>query len=188
MRYFFHPESDCLFTQEDDESDPDDGLTVELNPEEYVQLKLQLERVKMTVEANLERIANALDVIARVAVSGKAEVPAANDAPEAAPAASEPAAPRGRGRPRKEQPVAADPPPPPNPAPVQVDFLSDSPPAEQPAPTRQDVRDALVAFQKRTGSPERARKLLKDVGGADTLVALAEANFAKVIEAAKQAA
>jgi hypothetical protein len=38
MRYWFHPESDSLFTGKDEENF-DDGLVVELTKEEYEELK-----------------------------------------------------------------------------------------------------------------------------------------------------
>lgn len=40
-RYFFHPESSCLFTQGLSEPTPDDGLTEELTFEQYCRLKQQ---------------------------------------------------------------------------------------------------------------------------------------------------
>lgn len=52
--------------------------------------------------------------------------------------------------------------------------------------TQDDVRAALVSFQKATNSQEKARKLLKEVGGADVLSALPKEKYAAVIEAASK--
>ena len=51
--------------------------------------------------------------------------------------------------------------------------------------TREDVRSALVAYQKKT-TPEKARGILKAEGGVDTLQALSEDKFAAVVAATKK--
>ena len=137
----------------------------------------------MTIEAQLERIANALERLA-----AQAMVDTAVDAsiPKAAPR---------RGRP----PKAALPAPAPevdDTPPVskgkQEDWVDEPP--EDPvaveeesaaAPTKEDVRAALVAYQGKFGA-EKARGLLKSVGGVDTLGQLPEAKFTAVIAAAKK--
>lgn len=63
------------------------------------------------------------------------------------------------------------------------DFLNDDEPAA-PTYTKADVRAALQALQQRT-SQEQARKVLKEVGGADTLGGLAEDKYAAVIKKAE---
>jgi L-lactate utilization protein LutC len=62
-------------------------------------------------------------------------------------------------------------------------FAVDAPaPVEEKKYELTDVRAALIAYQKKT-TPEAARKLLKDIGGADTLVSLDASKFAAVIKA-----
>ncbi len=132
----------------------------------------------MTIEAQLERIANAL------------ERPAAQAMVDAAVDATIPPAPR-RGRPPK---AAVLPPPadtPPVSAGKQEDWV-DEPAEEESAAeevaasvTKEDVRAALVAYQGKYGA-EKARGLLKTAGGVDTLGQLPESKFAAVIAATKK--
>lgn len=115
----------------------------------------------MSIESLLERIA--------VALEAKAAAPVAAAAPAA----------RGPGRPPK--PAEA-----PAPAPEPV-AEADPFAVEEAAPvtyTKEQVRAALVAYQKRT-TAEKARGLLKTTGGVDTLGALPEDKFAAVIKAAE---
>lgn len=123
----------------------------------------------MTIEAYLERIATALERL-----SAGAMIDAAVEAslPEK----------RGPGRPRKVEAA-------PDPEVAAPDIMEDSiedEPTSPPLPTKEDVRAALVAYQTRS-SADKARALLKSVGGADTLGSLKEEKFAAVIEAAKKA-
>lgn len=139
----------------------------------------------MTIESTLERIAAALEKIAsgiNIDRVGGSVVASADPTP----AAAEPEK-RGRGRPRKEETAAA-------PAP-EADPFDTTPSAasafDEPEPpkktyTADDVRAALVAYQKRA-TPEKARGLLKAVGEADTLKALKPELYAKVVEAAERA-
>lgn len=136
------------------------------------------------IENELKRIADALEKLA----SAQVQTAPAQVAPQpAAEPAKEPDKPR-RGRP----PKAETPPPAPAPEPVAepdipaepdpMDFLADEPPVEV---TVDMVRNALIDYQKRV-SPEKARKLLKDVGGADTLVSLKPEKYRAVYEAASK--
>lgn len=129
----------------------------------------------MTIEVELGRIATALEKIA----SGQGNLPLATPA---APAK------RGPGRPPKAE---AKPEPEPVAEPESADsdddnFLGDDDDDGAAQPTIEDVRTAIIAYQKRVGSQEKARKLLKDVGGADTLKSLDESKYAAVIEATKK--
>jgi NACalpha-BTF3-like transcription factor len=123
----------------------------------------------MTVESELARIATALERIAAGAMVD-ATVAATLPAPEPVK--------RGPGRPPKVE----APPQPETTAEPDDGFLEEEEKSE--AYTKEDVRAALVAYQGRA-SQEKARALLKQVGGADTLGALKEEKFAAVIEASK---
>jgi hypothetical protein len=123
----------------------------------------------MTIENSLERIAVALEKLA--AGGGSAE-----------PAESKPA------KPAKAKAAKAEPAPEPTPEPVKAEpeptkAADDDFGGTTTAVTREDVRAALVAYQKKV-SPEKARGLLKTVGGVDVLSALPEEKFAAVILAA----
>lgn len=136
------------------------------------------------IENELKRIADALEKLA----NGQ-ERPALAQAapPPAVEPVKEPDKPR-RGRP----PKAETPSPAPAPEPVAepdipaesdpMDFLADESPAEV---TVDMVRASLIDYQKRV-SPEKARKLLKDVGGVDTLVSLKPEKYRAVYEAASK--
>ena len=134
----------------------------------------------MTIETDLGRIATALEVIAR---NGTAAASADTQAPTAAPTA-----PRPRGRPPK---VQAEPAPA---APTEAELPEEEPEADNfldvaeaaPVYTIEQVREAIVGYQKKTGDPEKARKLLKTVGGVDTLRSLPEDKFGAIIEACKK--
>lgn len=156
----------------------------------------------MTIEDTLSRIAFSLERIAvclengtptgslqdvpaeTVAAKPVAEVVAPKaPAPTQAPAET---AKRGRGRPRKDAaPAEPTPEPAAEPEPVVEESAFD-----EPAPVREigieEVRNALISLQKRT-TPETARKLLRDVGGADTLRALTPDKYAAVHAAAERA-
>lgn len=157
----------------------------------------------MTIEDTLSRIAFSLERIAvclensapadvssgpraepAVAAKPVAEVVAPKaTAPVQAPAET---AKRGRGRPRKDAaPAEPTPEPAAEPEPVVEESAFD-----EPAPVREigieEVRNALISLQKRT-TPETARKLLRDVGGADTLRALTPDKYAAVHAAAERA-
>lgn len=161
----------------------------------------------MTVESELARIANALEAIAAKAPIVNPNPPKAMPvaemftAPSVAPSAptripaveivrpvDPPAAPkRGPGRPAKSR--APDPAPEPAAAPAAdpLDFLTDGEPDAPPA-TVEDVRAALVSLQKRSGNPEKARKVLKEAGdGAETLKSLKAEFYGAVIAAASAA-
>ena len=143
----------------------------------------------MTIEATLARIASALEALAGVSS-------------DAAEASGTPTEKRGRGRPRKTPevapaPVEAPPVSPPDedefqPAKPSVeDDFGDPEPEAAAAPdkvyTADMVRDALVALQKRA-APEKARRILREVGGADTLKSLKPEKYRAVVEAAEKAA
>ena len=131
----------------------------------------------MTIEASLDRIAVAIENLAALLAPGAA--PAAKPTAEPQPQAK-----RSAGRPAKSPAPVAEQPAETvaEPDPFDVGAAADP----EPVYTRENVRDALVSYQKRV-SPERARKLLKDVGGVDTLGTLPEAKFAAVIAATKAA-
>lgn len=142
----------------------------------------------MTIETDLTRIADALETLVSFSIpqAGAAKTP---ETPPPA-AASRPLAAdtekRGRGRPRKEEPAQTPP--------VDVDPFDTKPDVDssfdEPEPpkvyTADDVRAALVSYQKRA-TPEKARALLKEVGGADTLKSLNPTLYGKVVEAAEKA-
>ena len=126
----------------------------------------------MSIESLLERIAVALE--ARNATPDQTAKPA-----------TEPDKPRGPGRPPKAATAAAAAPAKaPEPA-VETDPFAVDDPAPAPVTyTKDQVRAALVDYQKRT-TPGKARGLLKSVGGVDTLGQLTEDKFAAVIAATK---
>lgn len=139
----------------------------------------------MSIENDLKRIADALEIIAAKAPVANPNPPKAEAPAAAAPPAEDP--PKRRGRPPAAAAPAAPPPPPAEPALPEVSgsFLDDDP-----APkvyTKEEVRASLVNLQKRRSDPEFARKLLKDVGGVDTLAALDASKFAAVVAAADKA-
>lgn len=142
----------------------------------------------MTIETDLTRIADALETLVSFSIpqAGAAKTqetppPAAASRPLAADTEK-----RGRGRPRKEEPAQTPP--------VDVDPFDTKPDVDssfdEPEPpkayTADDVRAALVSYQKRA-TPEKARALLKEVGGADTLKSLNPTLYGKVVEAAEKA-
>ena len=96
---------------------------------------------------------------------------------------------RGPGRPPKAKPEATPEatPEPEAPAPAaEAPAPTPEPAAEARVYTADDVRTALVAMQKRT-TPDQARTLLKEVGGADTLRSLKPDKYSAVIAAAERA-
>lgn len=157
----------------------------------------------MTIEATLERIAAALESLARSANTPAAEPPQAPPGPTGpAPIPETPpenTAPRPRGRPRKTaEPVQAAPAAPKDDAdePEEqgcLDFLDDAvgAAASEPAAvakeyTIEEVRKALGELQTRVGTT-RALALFKEVsGGAERLPQLAPEKFAAVFEAAEK--
>lgn len=156
----------------------------------------------MTIEQTLERIATALESVAAIATRSQTYVavpdnsrPAGEVIPPAAvaPVASvASAAPRGRGRPpgstaaataAKEAAAA------PVAAPVaEADPFADTAATAPAAPvvTEGDVRLALQALKDRVGNVTPVFKLLRDIGGVDTLPALKADKYAAIIAAAKK--
>ena len=122
----------------------------------------------MTIEACLERIATALERIAAGAMVDSA-VEATIPSPKVLPA---PAAPEAEVEDSSQEDLfGAEP---------------EEKPVEKPTvPKIEDVREALVKAQERVGA-DKARKILKDVGGTQTLGQLKPEKFAAVIEAAKK--
>jgi hypothetical protein len=154
----------------------------------------------MTIEATLERIAAALESLARSANTPAAEPPQAPPGPTGpAPIPETPpenTAPRPRGRPRKAaDPVQAAPAAPKDDAdePEEqgcLDFLDDAVDASASEPAKEytieEVRKALGELQTRVGTA-RALALFKEVsGGAERLPQLAPEKFAAVFEAAEK--
>jgi hypothetical protein len=132
-----------------------------------------------------------LETLKRIeAKIGSGEVAAAEtSAPAVAAGASTDKPARGRGRPvgstkAAETPAAA--PKVETAASVGSDssFLDDEP-AEK--ATKDQVRAALVAFNKKVNSEQKTRELLKTAGGVDNLSALPEDKYAAVIAAANKA-
>lgn len=139
----------------------------------------------MSLENTLERIAVALERLQRQLPEPQ---PPDDPAPVSPPAAATavPASPvRGRGRPAKSAGEAPAPVAPATPAAPEVDpFAMDEPTPVPEKVTLKDVQAALVAYQKRVNSPEKARALLKEVGGVDVLPKLPEAKWGAVVNAA----
>lgn len=92
---------------------------------------------------------------------------------------------RGPGRPPKAKPEVTPEPEAPAPA-AEAPAPAPAPAVEARVYTADDVRTALVAMQKRT-TPDQARTLLKEVGGADTLRSLKPDKYSAVIAAAEKA-
>lgn len=144
----------------------------------------------MSLENTLDRIATALENIARLAPIANPDPPKAQPQviPEGKvgePYVETPARTRGRPRKAEAQTSIDDPAPPaaaPAPAASDMSFL-DGPEPEKEL-TYDDVRDALTKYQRKMQNPETARKLLKDVGGVDELKHLPKDKFAAVIKAA----
>jgi len=149
----------------------------------------------MTIEATLERIAEALEAIA---AKGGESAPVAQAVQQAAApqttahVAAE--APRPRGRPRKNaKPDVAEAPPPADEEAEEgggLDFLDDAGDTPEAAVTKtytiEEVRKALADLQTRVGTP-RALALFKEVsGGAERLPQLSEDKYAEVFEAAEK--
>lgn len=88
----------------------------------------------------------------------------------------EPAKPakKGKAKPAEEESFDDEP---------EADDDDDDAPDEEEKLTREDVRKAMVAYQKKT-SPEKARQLLKSFG-ANTLGELDEDKYQKVIKKTK---
>jgi outer membrane biosynthesis protein TonB len=133
----------------------------------------------MTIEANLERIADALELIASK-LDGVAPEPAATaDAPEK-PAKAEPKA----NKPKPAKPAKPAKTKAPEPPEEEEDEGSDE--GEPQGPYLADVRNALTGYAKRTDS-DTARALLKKVGGAETLSKLPESKYQAIIDAVEAA-
>ncbi len=54
MKYFSHPESDCLFTQPDSEPFPEDPLVCELTIQQYAEAGGKLPDVELDIETYSE--------------------------------------------------------------------------------------------------------------------------------------
>lgn len=145
----------------------------------------------MTIENSLERIASAVEALVKnqnplahqigstpISQIGNAITPLAGNG------TIEPVK-RGPGRPPKN-PLPATPEPDPIGAETPQDpddFLSDGAAPAQHTYSRDEVRAALVGYGKKVQNQEKARALLKQVGGVDTLHALKDDKFADVIDA-----
>lgn len=155
----------------------------------------------MTMESELKRIADALEAVAARAPVVVAEPPKAMT--DEKPAEE----PKRRGRPPKADKSnpsfedlanqqAVEPAKEPATEPDIVAEMSaddglsfldeqDITPIKQ--PTREDVRAALIAYQKRCGDRNKAQTLLVQVGGCDVLAALKPEKFQAVIDTAAKA-
>lgn len=127
----------------------------------------------MSIENSLERIADALEIIAKAK---------ADPAPAAAEAATEPAA-KPAAKPSKPKATKSEKPAA-KPKAKEPEDEGDDDGDENQGPYLADVRKALTDLAKRTDG-DTARGVLKDVGGADTLSKLPEAKYKDVIEAAE---
>ena len=149
----------------------------------------------MTIEATLERIAEALEALARAGNTPAAAPPPPQPAtPPAAETEQASCLPRPRGRPRKNaKPDVAETPPPADEKAEEgggLDFLDDAGDTLEAAVTKtytiEEVRKALADLQTRVGTP-RALALFKEVsGGAERLPQLSEDKYAEVFEAAEK--
>lgn len=131
-----------------------------------------------------------LETLKRIeANQGKPVVAAAETASASTtPAAETPK--RGRGRPAGSAAAAA-----PTPA-VQPaaavgggddDFLNDEPEQKAETFTKDQVREALISYNKKVNSQDKTRALLKEAGGVDALSALPEAKYGDVVKAVRKA-
>jgi len=120
----------------------------------------------VTIESLLERIAVALE-------APKEDMPAPVVAPKAAA--------KKKRTSKKKAPVVEEPEEEP-----EDDWDVEEEEVEE--VTLEQVKAALVAYQKASGSPELARKLLAKAGGAATLKALDPAKYQAVYDAAVKAA
>lgn len=118
----------------------------------------------MTIEATLESIDKSLKEIRDLLAGGAAPVTQDAETPAAEPADSDDGS---KDSPKTEAPKSEK----------KTTAKSDE------APTKDDVRDALKTYQKRTNAAA-ARKLLADVGDAKTLTDLKEEKYQEVIDAA----
>lgn len=130
-----------------------------------------------------------LETLKRIeAKIGSGEVAATETpAPAVAAGASTDKPARGRGRPAGSTKAAETPAPKvETAASVGSDssFLDDEPVEKA---TKDQVRAALVAFNKKVNSEQKTRELLKTAGGVDNLSALPEDKYAAVIAAANKA-
>ena len=131
-----------------------------------------------------------LETLKRIEAKIEGGSVAAPETPAPAAAAGASIEKRGRGRPagstKAEAPAAA----PKVEAAANVggddSFLDDPPPPVE-KPTKDQVRAALVAYNKKHNSEQKTRDLLKTAGGVDNLSALPEDKFAAVIKAATAA-
>lgn len=129
----------------------------------------------------LEQILDTLKRIEEKLGSTPAATATAATAPAAAPAEQAPARkPRGRAA----APVAPVAPAAPAAPPADDGGFLDEP-SSTPAPTKDDVRSALIAYNKRVNSEAKTRELLKMAGGVDNLSALPEEKYAAVIAATR---
>ncbi len=130
----------------------------------------------MTIEATLSNIEKLLGVIAANTAKADATTAPAQPAPSAAKskaAAKVKAAPAEKPAAEKTEDA-------------NDDFLNDEPAAPAKELTKDDVRAALVSYQKAT-TQENARKLLGKFG-AETLGALATAKYGEIIAEAQKLA
>jgi hypothetical protein len=112
-----------------------------------------------------------------------------SESPSPAAASTDKPAARGRGRPAGSTKAAETPAPKVESASDvggddDSSFLDGEPEAK---PTKDEVRAALVAYNKKVNSEQKTRELLKKAGGVDNLSALPEDKFAAVIKAANAA-
>lgn len=140
----------------------------------------------MSLEAKIESLTAALSALTDAVLKGLVSSATANTGTAVVPVAAVQPAAQTRQRRAAAAPVAT---PEPAPEPVADDggFLDEPAPAATPDPeyTLDQVRAALVAFQKATNSQDKARKLLKEFGGVDTLQNLPKDKYGAVIKAAK---
>ena len=110
-------------------------------------------------------------------------------APAAAAGATTDKPARGRGRPAGSTKAAETPAAAPKVEAAAAVGGSDDSFLDEPGekPTKDQVRAALVAYNKKVNSEQKTRELLKTAGGVDNLSALPEDKYAAVIKAASAA-
>jgi len=132
----------------------------------------------MTIESNLERIANSLERFVALA-EGRVAPAQSTDATVI------PADPKPEKKTRKS--AAEKPAPEPTPEPEKDDFLSDDS-SEEVTVTKEQVIEALTAYGEAAGSTDKARELMAKIGGAKKIGELAKEKYADVFKAANEAA
>ena len=132
----------------------------------------------------LEQILDTLKRIEEKLGSTPAATAPAATATAAAPAEQAPAR-KPRGRAAAAAAPAAPAAPPAEPGVADDGGFLDEPSSSTPPLTKDDVRSALIAYNKKVNSEAKTRELLKTAGDVDNLSALPEEKYAAVIAATR---